>query len=363
MWLHVFDPHAPYRPPPPFDTQYAARPYDGEVAATDAVLAPLLDDLRRSERPTLVVVTADHGEALGDHGEQAHGLFAYESTLRVPLIISEVGPGTRGTQNAQRGEVSAVPARHIDILPTLLEATGQPALNDLPGRTLLPSAERRNGSSPRPSYFEAMSAMLNRGGAPLTGVLVDRDKFIELPIPERYDLAADSAERVNLAGRTVERDRTLAATLRAFDASPPGQRRAEDPEAVARLRALGYVSGSAPAKTRYTEADDPKQLVDLDRAVHDAVEAFGGGRGDEAVRIYQGILARRPDMTIAYRHVAFIEWQRGNARGAIDALERALKAGVTQPSTDRAAWQLPRRHRPRRRGHSAARAARDPSGR
>src|SRR5687768_9603817 len=94
VWLHVFDPHAPYRPPPPFDTQYASRPYDGEVAATDAALAPLLDQVRASGKPTLVVVTSDHGEALGDHGEGTHGLFAYESTLRVPLIVAELGADT-----------------------------------------------------------------------------------------------------------------------------------------------------------------------------------------------------------------------------------------------------------------------------
>src|SRR5262245_1267375 len=104
VWLHLFDPHTPYRPPPPFDTTYANRPYYGEVAAVDAALAPLLDDLRASTRPTLVIVTADHGEALGDHGEQSHGLFAYESTLRVPLIIAEMNPVDRQGFGARDGE-------------------------------------------------------------------------------------------------------------------------------------------------------------------------------------------------------------------------------------------------------------------
>jgi arylsulfatase A-like enzyme/Tfp pilus assembly protein PilF len=350
VWVHLFDPHAPYQPPPPFDAQYAGRPYYGEVAATDAALAPLLDDLRAAPRPTLVVVTGDHGEALGDHGELSHGLFAYESTLRIPLIIAEIG-GARGSTGSPRaetsssppslvlslskdehGEVSSVSARHVDILPTILDAIGQTPPSDLPGRSLLPANERTASALPRMSYFEAMGAMLNRGWAPLTGVLADRDKLIDLPIVERYDLAADPAERVNLSGRTPERDRTLAAGLRAFNAAPPGDRREENADAGARLRALGYLSGSAPAKARYTEADDPKQLVDLDRAVHDAVEAFGARRFDEAVRIYQGIIARRPDMAIAYRHLAFVEWQRGHPAGAVDALQRAIKAGVTQPA-------------------------------
>jgi choline-sulfatase len=329
VWLHVFDPHAPYRPPPPFDAQYASRPYDGEVAATDAALAPLFDDVRALGRLTLLIVTADHGEALGDHGELAHGLFAYESTLRVPLIVAQAGSAS---DRRRGGEVSSVAARHIDILPTILDATAQPPLTDLPGRSLLPAAERERGAAPRPSYFEAMSAMLNRGGAPLTGIVAERDKFIDLPIAERYDLDADPAERTNIAGRAPERDRTLTARLRELDARPAGARRAESPEAVARLRALGYAAGAAPAKDRYTEADDPKRLVDLDASMQRAFQAFAAQRSGEAAEIYRDVLSRRPDMAIAYRHLAFIEWQRGNPRGAVEVLQRALDARVTQPA-------------------------------
>jgi Flp pilus assembly protein TadD len=350
--VHVFDPHAPYQPPPPYDAQYVGRPYYGEVAATDAALAPLLDDVRRMAEPTIVIVTGDHGEALGEHGEESHGLFAYESTLRVPLIIAELGGEVRLKPDATRGgeprptpdatrasafrrtpaaEVSSVAARHVDILPTILDAVGQSIPADLPGRTLLTRDARAVSSSPRATYFEAMSGMLNRGWAPLTGVLVDRDKFIDLPIPERYDLATDAAERSNIAGRSADRDRTLEAALRAFKPTLPGERVAEGAEAAARLRALGYVSGNAPAKTRYTAADDPKRLVDLDTAVHRAVEAFGAGRPAEAAELYKQVIARRPDMAIAYRHLAFIEWRRGDAAGAVAVLRRALAQGVSDP--------------------------------
>ena len=214
----------------------------------------------------------------------------------------------------------------------MLDAIGQAPPGDLPGRSLLSSAERRAGAAPRTSYFEAMGAMLNRGWAPLAGVLADRDKFIDLPIAERYDLAHDAAERTNLSGRDAARDRALAAALRGFNAAPPGARRSEDPEAAARLRALGYVSGSVPAKAHYTEADDPKRLVDLDQAIHNAVDAFAARRFDDAVQIYQGVIARRPDMAIAYRHLAFVEWQRGNPNGAVTALQHAVAAGITQPA-------------------------------
>jgi arylsulfatase A-like enzyme/Flp pilus assembly protein TadD len=337
VWVHVFDPHAPYRPPPPFDAQYAGRPYYGEVAATDAALAPLFDDVRASGRPTIVVVTGDHGEALGDHGEKTHGLFAYESTLRIPLIVAELGkvrlkpdattdPGVR--LHSDRGEVSHVAARHIDILPTLLDATAHPIPGDLPGRSLLPASERRSTVARR-SYFEAMAGMLNRGWAPLAGVLADREKYIDVPIPERYDLASDPAETENLFGKATDRDRVLVAALRGFNAPLPGERRAESRETTAQLQALGYVSGNAAIKTKYSEADDPKRLVDIDDAVHDAVEAFSSGRPADAIRIYRQVIDRRPDMAIAYRHLAFVEWERGDANGAVDVLQNAVTAGLT----------------------------------
>jgi arylsulfatase A-like enzyme/Tfp pilus assembly protein PilF len=331
VWVHVFDPHAPFRPPPPFDTQYAGKAYYGEVAATDAALAPLLEDVRTSGRPTLVIVTSDHGEGLGDHGEEAHGIFAYESTLRVPLIIARLG-GLAAVSNATPpGEVSRVAARHVDILPTILDAVGQPVPPGLPGRTLLPRQERKAGAAPRSTYFEAMSGMLNHGWAPLAGVLLDRDKFIDLPIAERYDLTSDPAEHSNLFGRAPERDRTLAAALIAFGPAPPGQRAREDADTAARLRALGYVSSGAPAKAKYTEADDPKRLIELDGALHRALDAFGAGRTEEAEAIYRQVIDRRPDMEIAYRHLAFIDYQGGNIARAIEVLRRAMAGGVTDP--------------------------------
>jgi len=330
-WVHVFDPHAPYQPPPPFDAHYPGKPYYGEVAATDAALAPLLADVRDSSRPTLVIVTSDHGEGLGDHGEEAHGIFAYESTLRVPLIIASLGGQASASTSGSPGEVSRVAARHVDILPTVLDAVGLPTPSGLPGRTLLPRQERKAGAAPRPSYFEAMSGMLNNGWAPLSGVLVDREKLIDLPVAERYDLANDPAEGTNLFGRSPERDRTLAATLTAFAPALPGQRAAEDPETAAGLRALGYVSGGAPVKAKYTEADDPKRLIELDAAIHRALEAFGAGRFEEAAQIYRQVIERRPDLEIAHRHLAFIDYQRGDIEGAIGVLRRAVAGGVTDP--------------------------------
>ena len=328
-----------------------AHPYDGEVAATDAALAPLLDDRARvASRPTLVVVTGDHGEALGDHGEQSHGLFAYESTLRVPLIIAEIG-GSSAARCAVRasGEVSRVPARHVDILPTMLDAAG--AAGRLPicpaARCCRPPSAAR-GAPPRTSYFEAMGGDAeSRLGAAVRRARRPRQVHRSADCPSATTSRPIPAER-DESGRTRRRSAIARSRPRcaASTAPPPGERLAEDADAAARLRALGYVSGSAPAKARYTEADDPKRLVDARSSdVHDAVEAFGARRvRRRRARSIEHIIARRPDMAIAYRHLAFVEWQRGDPAGAIDVLQRAVQAGVTDRRVVDAARRVPRRH-------------------
>jgi arylsulfatase A-like enzyme/Tfp pilus assembly protein PilF len=327
-WVHLFDAHAPYKPPPPFDRQYDANPYFGEIAYLDEQLGPLLDMMRGQPRPTLIVVTADHGEALGDHGEATHGLFAYESTLRVPLIIAQAVPGSDRAEPT--GRVSTAVARHVDLLPTVLDAVGLAGPSGLPGRSLL----RRDAGDGITSYFEAMSATLNRGWAPLSGVLVDREKYVSLPLPELYDLATDPNETSNVADRDVERRRVLELRL----ASLNGQRDAslatrttEDSETAARLRALGYIANGAPAaKARYTEQDDPKRLIAVDSAIHRGIELYERGLRREAQEVYEQIVAERPTLAVAVSHLAFIYWSEGEIDRAIATLRRAVSAGVTQ---------------------------------
>ncbi len=326
-WVHVFDPHAPYAPPAPYDSEYKGRPYVGEVAYVDHALGPLLDRAAGSNRPTLVVVTSDHGEGLGEHGELTHGLFAYETTLRVPLIIAQLRPGVPPDAS---GMVSSSPARHIDLAPTLLDAVGVAAPSSLRGGSLLPGAAH-SPDLEGASYFEAMSAMLNRGWAPLNGLIVKREKYIDLPRPELYDLSADPNEQVNLVDRRSDRRRVLDARLQDLHAAPASERAAESPEVAAQLRSLGYVSGSAPRKARYTEDDDPKNLIELDQWIQQGIEAWQNGRRDDAFGIYARIIQTRPSMPIGYRNLALLQWQSGDASNAIRTLERAFKAGAVEP--------------------------------
>jgi len=327
-WVHVFDPHAPYTPPPPFNAQYAGRAYYGEVAYVDKSLGPLFHAAASSARPTVVLVTADHGEGLGDHGELTHGLLAYETTLRVPLIIARLAASDKlrtGPLN-----VSHVPARHVDIVPTLLDAVHADVPSTLRGRSLLPGAPVPPDADIS-SYFEAMSAMLNRGWAPLQGTLSGREKLVDLPLPELYDLAADPQERTNLIDQRADRRRVLEARLQDFHAALPGERVTESPEMAARLQALGYTSGSAPRKAKYSEEDDPKNLMELDQWIQQGIEAWQHGRHDEALQIYRRIIDRRPTMAIGYRNLAFLQWQNGEAQDAIKTLEQAFHAGAVEP--------------------------------
>jgi len=325
-WVHVFDPHASYSPPPPFDRKYASDPYAGEVAYVDQALGPLLEVARAGPRPTTVIVTADHGEGLGDHGEATHGTFAYESTLRVPLILAQVGAG-RSIAAAPGGATIETPVRHVDILPTIGDLAGLSLPRDLPGRSLLSAT-----ASAVPSYFEAMTPMHTRGWAPLSGVVVGRDKYIDLPIEELYDLGKDPHEASNLALTSRDVLQTLARELGSLGPALPGARQAEDREARQRLESLGYVSGSAPRKAKFTEADDPKRLIELDRLMLQGIDLFERGRHAEAIDTFRQVISRRPDMALAYRRLAYIQRETGAVAAAIATLREGLQR--TGPNVD-----------------------------
>ena len=333
-WVHVFDPHAPYRAPDEWRARYPNDPYFAEVAWTDAALGALFDRLAARSRPTLVVVTADHGEGLGDHGELTHGVFAYEATLRVPLIIASIDPGASidpAHRAAGRGVVIDTPARHIDILPTLLDVAAAPSDTSLPGASLRDVVAEGRGPD-RPAYFEALMTNLARGWAPLHGVITDREKYIDLPIAELYDLTADPGEARNLTGARPDRVGVLQRLVAGWSQGPVA-RPVEEPAAVKdRLRSLGYTGISAtPQRDRYTEADDPKRLIQLDRQMHEAVVAHEAGRFDEAVALLERVIAQRPDNAEAYLDLAAVFWRTDRTAEAIAVLQRAVAKGLPQP--------------------------------
>jgi arylsulfatase A-like enzyme/tetratricopeptide (TPR) repeat protein len=315
LWIHLYDPHAPYAPPEPFASRFAGHSYLGEVAATDAFLAPLLGPLLdRKEPPCLVVVTADHGEALGEHGEMTHGLFAYEATLKVPLVVW--GPGVSPGRDGR-------PARHVDIFPTVLAAAGvkPPASSARPGRSLLDAAAPGDDS-----YFEALSATLNRGWAPLRGLLRGGRKLIALPLPEVYDLKSDPQEAKN----RIDADRALARA--AFGALPqesvwPPPRMSSGAEEEARLRSLGYLASSAPARTSYGPEDDPKRLVELDQKIHQIIDRYSRGQVEEAVRLAREAVQERPSMPLGHSLLVQGLLESGRTTEAVEVMRQARARG------------------------------------
>jgi arylsulfatase A-like enzyme/Flp pilus assembly protein TadD len=316
LWIHLYDPHAPYRPPAPFAERYRGNEYLGEVAATDAALAPLLDPIASEKAPSaLVVVTSDHGEALGDHGEETHGLFAYESTLHVPLVVSFAGKVVPGSSREF--------VRHVDIAPTVLEAAGIAKPAAFTGASLLTPSK-----TGRETYFEAFSTALNRGWAPLRGRIADGAKYVDLPVPELYDLAADPGESRNLAAERPDLLRRLARSIPAESALGRAARPDASSEEVARLRSLGYISGSGTVKERYTAADDPKNLISIDKRLHDSVDLYQRGKLAESIRVARSVVRDRPGMEAGYENLGFLLRRAGQSDEALSVYGEAIARGA-----------------------------------
>jgi len=326
-WVHLYEPHFPYAPPEPFKSRFADVPYIGDVAAADAALAPLLEPILTGEdgKKTLVVLTSDHGEALGEHGETTHGIFAYESTLRVPLILHQ--------PSALSARVVEERVRHIDVLPTVLDVLSLPVPEGVRGRSLLSVAAGARAQEAPPSYFEALSGQLNRGWAPLYGVIDGSLKYVDLPIPELYEIDGDPDEKFNLASDQPERVaelRLLLAPLRAMD--PGSVPQPEDAETLKRLESLGYLRSKPSEKSTYTEEDDPKQLMDLDAALRDVAGLYSEGNLEAALERSRELVRRRPGMRMALMELAHLERESGHLDAAIEALREAY---VLDPADSR----------------------------
>jgi arylsulfatase A-like enzyme/tetratricopeptide (TPR) repeat protein len=262
LWLHLYDPHDPYEPPEPYASRYADRPYDGEVAFSDELVGRLDDALARLglRDETLLVVTSDHGEGLGEHGETLHGFFTYQTTLRIPFLVR--GPGVK-----PGGRITST-VRLVDVFPTVLEILGlaPPPGTQLAG-TSFATALRGEAQVREPVTFaESLVPLLHFGWSDLRVVREGRWKYIQAPRPELYDLARDPGERENLVAKEGPRAEAMRAALgRALDeerrtATAEGAS-SVPPELLEKLGALGYVGGAAPAETA-TPGADPKDKVE-----------------------------------------------------------------------------------------------------
>jgi choline-sulfatase len=317
-WVHLYDPHAPYDPPSPYGER-AAHPYDGEVAYTDHWLGRLIDAARARAGPRLLVaVVADHGEGLGQHGERTHGLFVYQSTLRVPMVLA--GPGV------PPGERRPGPARTVDLLPTLLARLGLPAPR-------VDGADLLAGPGARAAYAETLYPEAF-GWAGLRSYRDRALKLIDAPRPELYDLAADPGEMRNVAG---ERPGDVERLRRALTAAREGERRSvgpADPQVAERLRALGYVGGAPRTDPSSGPRRDPKDALPLWQSFEAAMAAQAAGRPQEALRLLRGLVAQDPGNSTFRRNLA-TELRR---QGAEAEAARTLAELVEIVPEDPHAW-------------------------
>ncbi|MBN2346611.1 MAG: sulfatase-like hydrolase/transferase [Candidatus Aminicenantes bacterium] len=320
-WLHLWDPHSPYAPPAPFDKRFAADPYAGEVAYMDHELGKLFSFLEKSGclDSTLLVITGDHGEALGDHGEFEHGYFAYNSTIHVPLIICRPG--------ARRRTV-ADPVCHADILPTVSDVLGRKPPEDLAGRTLLPLLEGGQREE-RPIYFESKGPHLTRGWAPLEGFIDGNLKYIDLPVKELYDLQRDFAESKNIIStrRVSDLKRRLEEVKGGVSGSDAASARvAMSAEMTRKLRAFGYLSGiRVEKKAAYTREDDLKILLPIQNKLRLANQLFNDRKYPEAKELYEDVIASRPGDIGSYLHLADTLHFMRRFRAAVDVLRGGLE--------------------------------------
>lgn len=301
LWVHFYDPHAPYDPPPTWK-QRLADPYDGEIAAVDEALGQVLQTLRDTgvAEQTLIVVAGDHGEDLGEHGEPTHGVFLYDSTLRVPLIFRHPATLPRGRR------VPGV-VRLVDLMPTLLELLGQPLGTGLQGQSLAPLLRGEKDDLGLVAFCESRLPEVQYGWARLAALREREWMFIRAPEEELYALRSDPGQKKNLARQEGERaadlGRRLAAVEGEVTAAIEAPRAPISEELRRQLESLGYIGAppAAAATAAAGEGSDPKQRIQVLASLNEAGEVLAAGRAAEAEASLRGILAIDPGNRFALR--------------------------------------------------------------
>jgi choline-sulfatase len=329
LWVHVFDPHYPYDPPAGLQEKYRDRPYDGEVAYTDQQLGRLFDRVAKKSPPenTLIVVLSDHGESLSDHGEYTHGVFLYDSTLRIAFLMA--GPGVPvGLRVKQQ-------ARTVDLVPTLLELMGRKAPQGVQGSSLAPVLIGKEAPT-AVSYAETLFPKINMGWAELRGIRTNRWKYIRAPKPELYDLSQDPAEISNVIASHPAEAQELEAKLNAviggggvekIETAPVGRRTVEQ------LKSLGYLSGVSQREYTLTgKGIDPKDRREVMKWLYLAVATDFKGPGSQRAIMLRQALAADPTNPTVYYYLGAQLAKAGQQNEAMKLYQDGIRHGI------RSAW-------------------------
>jgi arylsulfatase A-like enzyme/Flp pilus assembly protein TadD len=336
LWMHLYDPHFPYHPPEPYSREYAAQPYDGEIAFADEQVGRLLRFLKEKGiyKNTVIVICGDHGESLGEHGEKTHGFFIYNATMHVPLII-------RLPENAP-ARTAADPVSLVDLMPTVLGAVGLEIPSQVQGRSLLAElradrTDREPSNRDRVLYAETFMPRIHFNWSELRGSENTKYHFIDAPRPELYDLAKDPGEVHNLFSEkkavAEEMRAKLAGLIRDYSA---GKEMAEktglDPALMERLKALGYAGfsgGGDPASKDLTISSrnlpDPKDRVAVYELISDATADSQHGRYQESIEKLNRVIKTEPS-SVPVHHLLGLDYYRLNMfTEAVDELQKTVQ--------------------------------------
>jgi choline-sulfatase len=317
LFLHLYEPHAPYSPPPEY-ADYS--PYDGEIAYADEIVGRLIRYLKSHQlydRSTIVLLS-DHGEGLGDHGEQQHGLFVYDEAIRVPLIVKQAGGVGAGRRV---GDV----VQHVDLVPTILNFAKAPQPGNLRGRSLKSVLEGNGRLDPRTVYSEALFGLYHFGWAPIMALTDQRYQYIRAPRAELYDLQADPPELDSIVEGHEQVRKTLDGGLERLTASRPAPSpRDVSAEERELFDALGYVGSHVDSKTTVgDDLPDPKDHTQVLEVFRQAAQLAAEGRFTLSIEALHRITRDDPTMADAWRQLGRVSARAGRLEQAVLAFERS----------------------------------------
>ncbi len=319
LWVHLFDPHASYAPPAPFDDRFPEQPYLGEIAYMDGEIGRLLSHPKLSaEQPVVVAAIADHGESLGEHGEATHGLLAYDATLQIPWFM-RLPEGPRGLRYGE-------PVSQVDLLPTLLDLQGFESSGPASaGHSLLPFWQGQT-SPTRDLYAESLDPLFLYGWEPLATLRRAPWKYIAAPSPELYNLDDDPSESSNRHGAHQEIVAELAQQLEIFNESSAtvDNRLVLDAESRAKLASLGYTATSGAAMAATADRPDPKTMIDLHHTMQQVEGLIAEGSAATAQTLLRDILRRDPRNHQGLLHASRLYFADGDLPSAVAVLEQML---------------------------------------
>jgi arylsulfatase A-like enzyme/Flp pilus assembly protein TadD len=326
LWMHLYDPHYPYQPPAPYNDEYKSHPYDGEIAFADAQVGRLLAFLKQKGLydHTLIILSGDHGEGLGEHGEKTHGFFIYNSTLHVPLIVHLPSkPAVHQT---------SVLASLADITPTVLDFLNIRGGSQIQGKSLVPSLTGKAEDDSRALYSETFLPRLHFNWSELRGLEMEKYHFIDAPKPELYDVSKDPQELQNLySGKQAVSGQMKAKLDGTIRELTPGAELAEktalDPALMERLQSLGYAgfSGGGDQKAKNSTLADPKDRIKTYELISDGMADSQHGRYQQSVEKLSSALQTDPN-SVAVHYLLGLDYYRlQDYPNAIANLERVLQ--------------------------------------